>query len=199
MEVEDAIAVVNGDESRTAIWHVDLGPTAQFMSRLRGAWVATNDGVERWVTRNQNGYYPHVFKGRLLLPVGGRIPSPLAPYLSLAAGVIDGEQTRANVLAWVDLLAARHADCPTKAGKERPPISWPNIPSKLDWGNLPSPLTGLVEDELIAATITAARWAAELADAWTSIESERAKRPHLRDDYLGFREIPIAVLEEISK
>lgn len=174
----DVVAVVNKRDGRLAIWHVVIDPSWP-MTRLCGAWV---DIVE-----------PSLCAQRYLLPFGGRLPTELAQHESFSAGVFDAAGTREAVIEAIRELDARHQDSPTKAGKARAPISWPRVPESLDWGSLPGPPRGVVEDPLTSETIAVARWLAQLADAWSSVEVLRLSRDYLADGDVTPRPMPVAL------
>jgi hypothetical protein len=93
-------------------------------------------------------------------------------------------------------LDARHRAAPTKAGKPRAPIDWPRLPQPLDWSAAPAPPRGVTDDPLASETIGVARWVADLADAWSNVETLRLSREHLRDDEISPRPLPVVVLAD---
>lgn len=178
MSSADVVALVNQQGKRTAIWHVVIDP-AWPMSRLSGAWV---DVVA-----------PAMYAQRYLLPVGERIPANLAYLAAEDAGVVEPNATRDAIAAVIDQLTAQHLDNPTKAGKPRAPISWPQLPEHLDWTRLPNPPNGVADDPLTSETIALARWLSRLADAWSNTETIRLSRDYLSGDDSVPRRMPVVL------
>ncbi len=178
------IALVNGDEQRTAVWHVDINSDLRNMSRLGGAWVTDNDNLN-----------PLVLTGRHVFLFADAIPSAAEPWVQ---SVIDVSATLTNISEWVAEQDRIHANTPTDKGNERAPISWPKLPEPLDWNALPPPPRGVVEDKLMADAIVAAHWVAGLADAWQAVEVIRMSRKHLKGDDVETRVLPLALIQRVS-
>lgn len=183
MNIVQMIALVNGDDSRTAVWHVDVGPPLAGMSRLGGAWVTDNDSV-----------YQQVVTGRHVFLFGDIVPASLAASIT---SVIDIPGTLQNIRDWIMEHDRIHGKSRTKLGNERAPLSWPQLPQPLVWQSLPAPPTGVVDDKLIADTIVAAHWVAGLAETWQAIETLRLSRAHLRGGDTESRVLPFALLERV--
>lgn len=180
----DVVALINRDDERFAIWHIVIGPGYP-MSRLCGAWV--NPTVN-----------PSLLATRLLLPFGGRLADDLRQFQAASVGVFDPAATLDAISARIAELDARHKESLTKAGKPRAPLSWPSLPQALDWDNPPPPLPGVTDDPLTSATIGVARWIANLADAWASVEVNRLSREHLADGEVAPRPMPVVLTNMAS-
>jgi hypothetical protein len=175
----DVVAVVNADGDRIAIWHVVLSPSYP-MSRLSGAWGhASADLVST----------------RLILPFGGQMPNALTHLASASAGVIDVLATLAAVSEWLNKLVTLHESSRSALGKRRAPIEWPALPLPLDWTSPPWPPNGVVDEPFIASTVGVARWVADLADAWSAIETKRLSREHLAAGNTQPRPLPVVLVE----
>jgi hypothetical protein len=174
------VAVVNGDGDRTAVWHVAIGAPMPQMSRLCGAWVTDGDRPASAVVA-----------ARLFFPVGGQVPDAVADLVPASTGVFDMTATLAGISKCVDELDARHTASKTKAGKPHAPINWPKLPEALDWVALPDPPIGVVDDPLISTTIRVALWVAELADAWSAVETTRLQRKHLAEGDTSPSPLPV--------
>lgn len=174
----DVVALINKHGDRLAIWHAVIDPSWP-MSRLCGAWVDT--------------VAPALYARRYLLPFGDRLPDDLAHLADASAGTWDANATREAIAAVIEKLEARHKDSPTKAGKPRAPITWPRLPAPLDWADLPTPPRGVADDPLTSETIAVARWVAQLADAWSSIEVTRLSRDYLADNEVAPQPMPVVV------
>lgn len=182
MNVVQMIALVNSDDRRTAVWHVDVGPP-MVGSRLGGAWVMDNDNADHGVITGR-----HVFLFGDVMP-----PSVEASITS----VIDVPGTLANIADRIAELDKIHAESRTELGNRRSPISWPRLPKPLDSNALPAAPTGVVDDKLISETIVAAHWMADLAQTWQAIETLRLSRSHLRGGNLETGIIPFALEERV--
>jgi len=174
----DTVALINSRDDRLAVWHVVIDPGWP-MSRLCGAWIDT--------------LAPSLYAQRYLLPFGDTLPDSLADVRSSSAGLFDPNGTRDAVVAAIQKLEVRHKDSPTKAGKPRASISWPDVPDPLDWSALPAVPRGVVDDPLARDTIVAAMWVSDLADAWAKVEVIRLSRDHLSDGDVLARPMPVAV------
>lgn len=180
LSVPPCVAVINADESRTAVWHVDVRLDVQNMSRLAGAWVTKT-----------NRMYGQVLQARLLYSFGDLPPIPKVA--SLIGGLIDMPATLANINCWMDKWDEIQSESRTPKGEKRAPIPWPTLPKPLDWTALPSPPTGVVKDKLIADTIVASMWISDLAETWVEIETLRLARQHLRKLDPEEHDLPLAV------
>jgi len=67
------------------------------------------------------------------------------------------------------------------------------LPAPLDWTSPPSPPSGAVDDPFIASTIGVARWVADLADAWSAIETKRRSREHLAAGDTQLQPLPVVL------
>ncbi|UCZ62881.1 hypothetical protein [Mycolicibacterium phocaicum] len=174
----DTVALINCRGDRVAVWHIVIDPGWP-MSRLCGAWI--------------DALTPSLLVQRYLLPFGGTLPDSLADLRGSSAGTFDPNDTRDAIVADIEKLNARHEDSPTKAGKPRASILWPDVPAPLDWAALPAVPHGVVEDPLARETIAAAMWVASLADAWAKVEVIRLSRDHLSDGDSLARPMPVAL------
>jgi hypothetical protein len=174
------VAVINADESRTAVWHVDIGLSVQNMSRLAGAWVTETDQI-----------VSQVLRGRLLYSFGDIAPNPEVS--AVIGGQIDMPKTLANIFDWIDKWDAIQSESLTPKGQKRAPVPWPELPKPLDWKALPEPQRGVVKDKLIADTIVTSMWIAQLAEKWAAIETLRLGRQHLRMLDPEEHNLPVAV------
>ena len=197
--IDETVAIVHGDNKRTAIWHVDVGPSAMQMSRLAGAWVADNADIGGWVTPNRDGVFPHLLVGRQVVPYAGTVPEALQLYRTLFGTQLDLEQTRVNVIRWRDDWNEHHSVSLTKAGKPRMPIAWPEVPKPINWQEMSESGRGRGDEPLIAEAIGLARWVGQLADAWNGIENERLARPHLCGSFPTVRPMPIVRAEAAAR
>lgn len=195
----ETVAIINGESGRTAVWHVDIGPSAIQMSRLAGAWVADNKEIDTWLTPNREGVFPHVLVGLRLVAFGDKLPSALQPFRPRLGAQVDPQRTRVEVVKWRDKCNEQHSAALTKAGKPRMPIDWPEIPPPIEWEAMHAAQRGLTGDPLIAETIGLARWIEQLASAWNGIENERLARPHLVDAPRALRPLPVAWLEAAAR
>jgi hypothetical protein len=175
----DVVAVVNADGDRIAIWHVVVSPSYP-LSRLSGAWIHASTGL---------------VGTRLILPFGGQLPDALTYLASASAGVVDMSATLAAVSESVAKLDALHESSRNGVGKSRAPIEWPALPLPLDWTSPPWPLNGVVDEPFIASTVGVARWVADLADAWSAIETKRLSREHLAAGDTQPRPLPVVLVE----
>lgn len=178
MSDADVVALINKDGDRLAVWHIVIGPEWP-MSRLAGAWV---DVIA-----------PALYVRRFLIPFGGCLPNDLAHLESDSAGVIDPNATRGAIAARISELEVLHKNSPTKAGKPRAPIPWPRLPARLDWDDLPHPPRGVVADPLTSQTIAVARWVADLATAWSNVETNRLSRDHLAGQESVAQAMPVVL------
>lgn len=175
----DVVAVVNAVGDRVATWHVVISPSYP-LSRLCGAWTQASIGL---------------VATRLLLPFGGQLPDALMPLAAASAGVVDMSATLAAASESVTKLVALHKFSKNGAGKSRAPIDWPALPSPLDWTSPPPPPRGAADEPFIASTLGVACWVADLAKAWSAIETKRLSRQHLAAGDTEPRPLPV-VLEE---
>jgi hypothetical protein len=182
MNIVQMIALVNRDDCRTAVWHVDIGPP-MVGSRLGGAWVMDNDIADH-----------RVIVGRHVFLFGDVMPPTVEASIT---SVIDVPGTLANIANWIAEYDKIHAESLTELGNRRLPISWPRLPQPLDWNALPAAPTGVVDDKLISETIVAAHWMADLAQTWQAIETLRLSRAHLRGGDLETRILPFALEERV--
>lgn len=174
----DVVAVINTHHNHLAIWHVVVDASWP-MSRLSGAWVDTPD--------------PGLGAQRYILPFRDRLPDELTHFQPSSAGQFDANGTRDAIAAVIDKLDAQHQQSPTKAGKARATLSWPNLPEPLDWAMLPEPPHGVADDPLTSETIAVARWVSRLADIWASVETTRLSRDYLADGDITARPMPIVL------
>jgi hypothetical protein len=182
----DVIAITRSAGGVSAIWHVDISPATP-LGRLCGAWVT--DDPDTW---------RKVLAARLLLPFGGRVDESLAAVVDTTFGIVDVTATLATVSDRVAELDALHRASKTAAGNARAPIKWPDLPTPLDWVNLPSPQPGVNPEPFVAETIAAARWIADLADAWSSVETARISRKHLAGSDIELHPFPVALAQTLS-
>jgi hypothetical protein len=77
----------------------------------------------------------------------------------------------------------------------RAPIEWPRLPQPLDWASPPAPPEGVVDDPFVASTIGVAHWVADLADAWSAVETKRLSREHLSAGDTVPRPLPVVLVE----
>jgi len=176
----DVVALINKRDQDLAVWHVVIDPSWP-MSRLCGAWV--------------NTMAPHLYVQRYLLPFDDELPDELVHIGTASAGVFDANATRQAVIATIAELDARHKDSPTKAGKARAPIPWPQVPEPLDWATLPPVPNGVVDDQLRRETIAAAMWVGRLSDAWAKVEVNRLSRDYLSDAEPSPRPMPVVLVD----
>lgn len=186
MDAYTAVAVINSDRARTAIWHVDVGPGLSQMGRLCGAWVTNNNAVD-----------PQVLIGRPVFPIGAIVPSHIEPLLAGGPGLVDVRATLDDIQQWIAAQNKIHTASRTEKGNARAPIVWEPLPAPLEWAALPAPPTGVVDDELIADTIVAASWLGHLAAAWAAIETNRLSRRHLQAGDFGPRPLPLALTRTV--
>lgn len=175
----DVIALFRYGEGTSAVWHIDISPSTP-LARLCGAWVTGDARTLR-----------NVLTARLLLPFGGRLDVEAASLADEAVGIIDPNAIHASIGSRVSELDALHHASKTAAGSDRAPISWPTLPEPLDWAALPPPPRGVNPDPFVAETITVARWLADLADAWSKIETARTSRQHLAAGDLTTQALPV--------
>ena len=174
----DVVALINQRDSHLAIWHVVIEPSWP-MGRLCGAWVDT--------------IAPALYVQRYLLPIRDHLSEDLAYLRHGSAGTLDANSTREAVVEAIGKLDAQHRDSPTKAGKPRAPISWPQVPDPLDWTTLPAPPRGVVDNPLTGETIAVATWVSVLADVWSSVETIRLSRDHLANGDTMARPMPVTL------
>lgn len=177
----DVIALFRYSEGASAVWHIDISPSTP-LARLCGAWV-TDDA-----------YTLHnVLTARLLLPFAGRLDAEAASLADRAVGIVDPNATHASIRNRVSELDELHRESKTAAGSARAPISWPTLPEPLDWTTLPPTPRGVNPDPFVAETIAVARWLADLADAWSKIETARTSRQHLAAGDLITHALPVVL------
>lgn len=181
-DTADVIAIVRSDESASAVWHVDVAPSTPLM-RLCGAWVSDEASVLRNVTA-----------ARIVLPFGGRLDKAAMDFTSTATGVVDLNDTLTMISEVIAELDDRHRASKTVAGNPRAPIRWPELPEPLDWTALPAPPRGVNPEPFVAEMIAVARWVADLAEAWSSVETTRTSKEHLADGDLTPRLLPVTVV-----
>lgn len=172
----DVVALINERRGRLAVWHVVVDPTWP-MSRLCGAWMDSTAS--------------ELFAERYLLPFEGRELGGFGDVESVSAGIIDVDKTRSAVTTAIADLDVLHRNSPTKSGTARAAISWPRVPEPLDWTMLPVPPRGVLDDSLTSETIAVARWVADLADAWSGVETIRCSRKHLAGADTNARPFPV--------
>jgi hypothetical protein len=177
----DVVAIVNAIGDRIAVWHVVVDPTYP-MGRLCGAWEHAS---------------PDLVATRLILPFGGQLPDALAHLASASAGVIDVSATLAATSDWISELDALHESSRAGAAKGRAPIEWPRLPQPLDWASPPAPPVRVVDDPFVASTIGVAYWVADLADAWSAVETKRLSREHLSTGDTVPRPLPVVLVETL--
>ena len=186
MSSEDmsAIAVVNGDADMMAIWHVAVEPVAQ-TARLCGAWVTADRDVQTRVIAN-----------RKVVVFGDHSTDLPTAVLAYARGVIDLKATLVAIEQTIGFVNEIHHASRTPKGNPRAPLTWPALPSMLDWGAMPAVPAGVVDDPLIRSTIAASRWIADLADIWSALETIRTSRPHLAEGNPAAAPLPFVVKVE---
>jgi hypothetical protein len=162
-----AVAVVNGEADAMAIWHVAAEPVAQ-TSRLCGAWVTDDPDVQQNVTA-----------ARKVVLLDAESKDRIAGLLPKAQGVIDLKATSLAIARHIDELSEIHRASRTPKGTARAPINWPSMQPIPEPDVPPMVPTGVVEDPIIRTTIAMARWIADLADTWSSVEMIRTSREHL--------------------
>jgi|GEM_PF-1894742 len=177
----DVIALLRCSEGASAVWHIDISPSTP-LARLCGAWV-TGDAHS---LRN-------VLTSRLLLPFGGQLDAEVASLSDEAVGIVDPNATHTSVRNKLSELDALHRESKTAAGTARAPIRWPTLPEPLDWTALPPTPRGVNPDPFVAETIAVARWLADLADAWSKIETARTSRQHLAAGDLTTHALPFVL------
>jgi hypothetical protein len=180
-ESADLIAIVRTGEGASAVWHVDVAPSTPLM-RLCGAWVT--DDVD--VLRN-------VVAARIVLPFGGHLGDAATDFASSAARVVDLNVTLNLISEVIATLDDKHRASKTAAGNARAPIRWPELPEPLDWTALPAAPRGVNLEPFVAEMIAVARWVADLAEAWSSVETARTSREHLAAGDVTPRLLPVAV------
>jgi hypothetical protein len=179
----DLIAILRTGEETSAVWHVDVSPSTPLM-RLCGAWVS-----------DETELLTKVVKARLILPFGGRLDDKTTEFAAVAAGVVDAESSLAVIREAVTELDAKHRASKTAGGQQRAPIRWPDLPSPLDWAALPPAPRGVNPEPFVAEMIAVARWVADLADLWSTIETTRTSRQHLADGDVTPRPLPVVLVE----
>lgn len=185
-----AIALVNGDADMMAIWHIAVEAVAQ-TARLCGAWVTDDLGVQHKVVAARN-----------IVVFGDRSNDRITDLIARTRGVIDLKATLVAIEQNISAINDIHRASRTPKGNPRAPLTWPALPTMLDWGALPSVPAGVVEDPLIRSSIAASRWIAELADLWSAIETIRTSRPHLAGGNPVAAPLPFALVarsEETGK
>lgn len=183
-DVMRAVAVVNGDADRMAVWHVAVEPVVQ-ASRLCGAWVTDDADVQQTVVANRN-----------IVLVGDLSNDYIDAMLDHARGVIDLKATLVAVEQYTDRLNEIHRASPTANGSPRAPIGWPAPQQVPDWDSLPPVPAGVVEDPLICSTMAAARWLTDLADSWSAIETIRTSKSHLSIGSPSPQPLPFVLTKE---
>lgn len=184
MNIVPMIALVNGDECRTAVWHVDVGPHFPGQSRPGGAWVADNESV-----------YGQVVSGRHVFLFGDVVPQSVWPWVG---SVIDVPKALANIRDWIAEQNRIQAASRTDMGNKRAPMNWSPLPPPLDWDAVSATSTGVVDDRLVAETIVAAHWIADLAQTWQAVETLRLSRTHLKGGDVESRALPFALAQRVA-
>jgi hypothetical protein len=175
----DLIAIIRSGETASAVWHVDVAPSTPLM-RLCGAWVTDDADVLR-----------KVLAGRVILPFGGRLEADATDLAQATVGVVDLNATLSMISEVIADLDEKHRAAKTAAGNPRAPIRWPELPEPLDWTALPAAPRGVNPEPFVAETLAVARWVADLAEAWSSVETSRTSKEHLTDGDLKLRLLPV--------
>jgi hypothetical protein len=184
-DTADLIAIVRSGESASAVWHVDVAPSTPLM-RLCGAWVSDEVDVLRNVT-----------SARIVLPFGGRLDKAAMDFTSTALGAVDLNDTLTMISEVITDLDRRHRASKTAAGNPRAPIKWPTLPEPLDWTALPPAPRGVNPEPFVAEMIAVARWVADLAESWSSVETTRTSKEHLADGDLAPRLLPVNIVTRL--
>jgi hypothetical protein len=175
----DLIAIIRSGETASAVWHVDVAPSTPLM-RLCGAWVTNDPDVLR-----------KVVVGRVVLPFGGQLEAEATDLAKAAVGVVDLNATLSMISDVIAELDEKHRGAKTAAGNPRAPIRWPQLPEPLDWTALPAAPRGVNPEPFVAEMLAVARWVADLAEAWSSVETARTSKEHLADGDLKLRLLPV--------
>lgn len=167
------LSVVDDDQ---AIWSVNVGPEAG-PGRLCGAWVNVNAADARSIL---DGQPVHVLNDAPV-PDGVR------------CRIVDVEGTRQRLHDEIDILVAANRGSRTPKGNRRAPLQPPTVPP------IPTertPIFGVVATEPAAvAAIFDAHYLAQLADAWSKVETLRLGRDYLRGDIPHARPFPCVARE----
>jgi hypothetical protein len=178
-ETADLIAIVRQGNESSAVWHVDVAPSTPLM-RLCGAWVTDDTSVLR-----------NVVASRVVLPFGGQLDGVAIEIAKDAVGVVDLNTTLTTVSEVIADLDEKHRASKTAAGKPRAQIQWPELPDALDWSALPAPPRGVNPEPFVAEMIAVARWVADLAEAWSKVETARTSKEHLAAGDMTPRLLPV--------
>jgi hypothetical protein len=180
-ETADLIAIVRQGRDSSAVWHVDVAPSTPLM-RLCGAWVTDDASVLR-----------NVVAGRVVLPFGGQLEGGAAEFAKDAVGVVDLNATLTIISEVIAELDDKHCATKTAAGNLRAPVRWPQLPDPLDWTALPAPPRGVNPEPFVAEMIAVARWVADLAEAWSTVETARTSKDHLAAGDMTPRLLPVSL------
>jgi hypothetical protein len=176
---QSADLIIRSGETASAVWHVDVAPSTPLM-RLCGAWVTNDVDVLR-----------QVVAGRVILPFGGRLEDGATDLANSSAGVVDLSVTLSIISEVIAELDDKHRAAKTAAGNPRAPIKWPELPEPLDWTALPTPPRGVNPEPFVAEMLAVARWVADLAEVWSSVETARTSKEHLADGDVKLRPLPV--------
>lgn len=161
------IAVVDEQDEVTAVWHVQTSPDAPSASGiLSGAW---------------------------LLGVGEVDPGRLADLTADAHVVHTGTDGLERIRRGVVTQLAEYRAAAKAAKEASPQLTLPRFeePGEVDVEKLAEAYHGAPEGRLAWAYATAA---AELVEAWHTIESQRRSRKYLQEQY-GVQVLPLPVAD----
>ncbi|MFM9376552.1 hypothetical protein [Gordonia sp. VNK21] len=170
-----SLKVLATAEDTRALWSVnvqhDFGP-----GRLCGAWIDADDHTLAQII----GAQP------LHLTAGTDAPT------DLDCALLDLPATRQAMVDEVDRLVELNRASRTPKGNPRAPLQRPDIPELPTTGNTDEDqLRGVVTDNPAALeALRSAHYLADLADAWSRIETLRLSREYLRGDTPQAREFP---------
>lgn len=166
MPVEAVVAVVDGGRN-VVVWWVSVRPAhGSGVGRLTGAWVLAPTEVAEKV--------PLLLSGRTLLitPAGH---DALGSYRIAVDEVVDIGASEHAVAAEVGRLQlAYRQELGRLPGRSLVEPSWPTLAPYTD-----AP-TGPGATREVDVTLHIARWLAELAGAWDSLEGQRLTRRYLQ-------------------
>lgn len=154
--------VVDAQNGKIVIWHVDTGPD-HGMSRMAGAWVVGKDDGDKIDLL--------VAERRALMTEAGQ--EALAELCIELPGLIDPDSTLDNLQSVLSELQAVYDAHPKRAGLVAP--EWPPLPEKtgvhdLSCGQSQKPTQ---------MALGLARWLEQVATAWDRIESVRIARKYM--------------------
>jgi hypothetical protein len=132
-----------------------------------------------------------IVAGRVILPFGGRLADEATSFANSAVGLVNPNSTLSIIKNVIAELDAKHRAAKTAAGNPRAPIKWPELPEALDWTALPAAPRGVNPEPFVAEMLAVARWVADLAEAWSSVETARTSKDHLADGDVKLRPLPI--------